>query len=96
MIMRKHNEAIHNQCAIGHNVSEGIGMEALWGVHSTKSLPCQEWYSSTQPPPPPPPHSSSQYTLCDPLEDRQIVELVGFVLVVVAAPIVAVGCAAGP
>ena len=39
---------------------------------------------------------SLKHTICDPFDDRQIVELVEVVLVVVAAPIVAVDCAAGP
>ena len=37
-----------------------------------------------------------QHMLCDPFEDRQIMELVGVVLVVVGTPIVAIQCAAGP
>ena len=32
MIMRKHNEAIDNQCAFRHNVGGGIAMEVLRGV----------------------------------------------------------------
>ena len=39
---------------------------------------------------------SLKHMLCNPFEDRQIVQLVGVVLVVVAAPIVAIHCAAGP
>ena len=50
--------------------------------------------------PPNPPHHtllrSLKRTLCDPFEDRQIMQLVGVVLVVVAAPIVAINSVAGP
>ena len=96
MIMRKHNLTIHNQCAFWHNVRGGIVMEVRRGVVIARNFGNVK---NAAAPPKPPDHTllrSLKHTMCDPFEDRQIVELVGVVLVVVAARIVAVDCASGP
>ena len=72
-------------------------MEVLRGVVIARKFCHVE--NGAAPPNPPHHHSllrSLKQTICDPFEDRPIVELVGIVCVVVAAPIVAVDCAAGP
>ena len=71
-------------------------MEVLWGMVIARYL-CHVKNGAA--PPNPPHHTllrSLKGTICDPFEERQIVELVEVVLVVVAATIVAVGCAADP
>ena len=96
MIMGEHNEAINNQCAVRHSVGGGIAMEVLRGVVIARNF-CHVKNGAA--PPNPPHHTlvrSLKHMLCDPFEDRQIVQLVGVVLVVVAAPIVAIQYAAGP
>ena len=71
-------------------------MEVLWGVVIAQNFCDVE----NGPAPPNPPHHtllrSLKHTICDPFEHRQIVELLGVVLVVVAAPIAGVICATGP
>ena len=96
MIMGEHNEAINNQCAFRHNVGGGIAMVVLQGV-----VIASNWchVKNGAAPPNPPHHTllrSLNHTLCDPFEHRQIVQLVGLVLMVVAPPIVAIHCVAGP
>ena len=96
MIMRKHHQTTNNQCAVGHSARGGIAMEVLRGVVIARNF-CHVKNGTA--PPNPTHHSllrSLKHTICDPFEDRQIMELVGVVLVVAAAPIVAIDCAAGP
>ena len=90
MIMRRHNQTIHNQCAFGHSVTGKIAMKVLWGVVIAQNF-CHIENGAA------PPNSchhtllrSHKHTMCDPFDDRQMVVLVGAVLVVAAAPIVAV------
>ena len=95
MIMCKQNQKLTINVPSG-TVKGGIAMEVLRGVViAPKFWPCREWGNSKQPPLL---HSSRslKHTICDPFEDRQIVDLVGVVPLVVAAPIVAVDYAAGP
>ena len=95
MIMRKHNLTIHNQCALGHSVRGGIAMEVRQGVVIAQNFGNVK---NAAAPPNPPNHTllrNLKHTMCDPFEDRQIVELVGVVLLVVAARIVTVDCASG-
>ena len=96
MILRNHNQTNNNQCAIGHSVRGGIAMEVLWGVAIARHF-CH--VKNGIAPPNPPHHTlfrSLRHTIYDPFEDPHIMELVAVVLVVVAAPVVAVQCAAGP
>ena len=60
MIMRKHNEAINNQCAFRHSVGGGIAMEVLRGVVIARNFGHVKNGAAPPNPPPPPPHSSSR------------------------------------
>ena len=84
MIMRKHNQTINNQCAVGHSVRQGIAIEVLRGVLKGGNFRHVK-NGAAAPNTPYDTLHSLKHTIYDPSEDRQIVELVGVVLVVVAA-----------
>ena len=96
MIMRKHNQTINNQCAVGHSVKGGIAMEVLCGVVIAQNFCHVKNGAALADPPHHTLLRSLKHIICDPFEDRQMVELVGVVLVVDAASMVAVDGAAGP
>ena len=96
MIMREHNQTINNQSEFGHGVGGGIALEVLWYMIIRRD-PCHIEHSTTS-------TQSTQHTFLgcpqNPVghsfHNRQLVQLVGVLLVVVTPTIVPMNSTASP